>query len=67
MPFRSFAALTRNRKGGLLVGGEHLEPPEGSVWRYAPDGLWLGDFVYPTNERPGDGYEDVSALYTMGL
>lgn len=52
--------------GGLLVGGEHLAPPEGSAWGHAPDGLWVGDLVYPSDARPGIDCEDVSALYTKG-
>ena len=65
--FDPLPLLLGTARGGLLVGGEHLDPPRGSTWRHGPDGLWVGDLVYPSDERPGDGYEDVSALYTMSL
>ena len=65
--FDPLPLLLGTGRGSLLVGGEHLEALGGSRWRYAPDGLWVGDLVYPSGERPGEDYKDVSALYAMDL
>lgn len=53
--------------GRLLVNREPIAAPQGSTVRCGPDGLWVGEVICPTNERPGDGYVDVSALYTLAL
>ncbi len=58
--------LLGTARGALLIGGEHVAPPEGSSWSDGPDGLWVGDLVYPTNKRP-ETYEDVSHLYTRSF
>ncbi len=53
--------------GSLLVNGNLPKAPGGSQMASAPDGLWVGDLVYPSNVRPDSDYEDVSALYTLKL
>lgn len=53
--------------GRLLVNGKLPEAPKGSLMASAPDGLWVGDPVYPSDVRPDNGYEDVSELYTLAL
>ncbi len=53
--------------GSLLVDGGLPKAPEGSRMASAPDGLWVGDLVYPSDDRPEGGYEDVSALYALKL
>ena len=55
--------LLGTARGALLVGGERIVSPDSSAWADGPDGLWVGDLVYPTDKRP-DSYEDVSSLYT---
>ena len=53
--------------GRLLVNREPIAAPQGCAEPYGPDGLWVSEVICPTNERPGDGYVDVSALYTLAL
>lgn len=66
--FDPLPMLMGSALGGLLVDGKPVPSFDGkNRWAAAPDGAWVGDVVVPTNERPSEGYVDVSRRYSCGL